>query len=60
MDRVLTKHVVVHICLESAVLTFILYISSLIFFPFEFEFNFVFFVHDNISGCSDLLGEMKV
>ena len=59
MNRVLTKHVVVHI-LESVVLISIIYLTSLIPFPFEFEFNLVFFVYDNISVCLNLPGEIMV
>ena len=61
MERLLIKHVVVHIfMLRSVELTSIIYLTSFIPFPFEFEFNLVFFVHDNISVCFNLLGEIMV
>ena len=49
-----------YLCLESVALTSIIYFTSLIPFPFEFEFNLVFFVHDNMSVCFNLPGEIRV
>ena len=53
--------VVVHIFMLRKCCVNIYYIlHSLIPFPFEFEFNLVFFVHDNISVCFNLPGEIRV